>query len=148
MPLPLRDTAPNTVTVRVAMTFARRGGRKRMIGPDGKPVVQAPRPAAPADTPYVRALARAFRWRKLIETGDYATVREIAEAEGVNASHVSRVLRLTLLAPEMVEGLVDGRVAKGELSVEGLLRPFPVGWHQQAKTFSRFSNFAPLTERE
>lgn len=116
------------------MTFARRGGRKRMLAPDGQPVVPAPRSAAPADTPVVRALARAFRWRKMIEAGGYATVREIAEAEGVNASYVSRVLRLTLLAPGVLERLMEGPVAQLDLPVEALLEPFPVRWEEQMRT--------------
>ena len=54
-----------------------------MLAPDGKPVVPAPRDSVPAEASVVRALARAIRWRKMIETGDHATVREIADAEGV-----------------------------------------------------------------
>ena len=119
------------------LSVRRRGGRKRMLAPDGKPVVQVPRPAAPADTPLVRALARAFRWRKLIETGEYATVREIAEAEGVNASYVSRILRLTLLAPEVVYMLVGGREATPPFPVKNLLELCSVRWTAQVKEFVR-----------
>jgi len=133
---PIGLAAEGTLTVHVPMTFARCGGRKRMLAPDGKPVVPAPRKSVPADTPVVRALARAFRWRKLIEAGEYATVREIAEAEGVNASHVSRVLRLTLLAPGIVEKLIEGRVAEGDLRVEVLLGPLPVNWREQFETLA------------
>jgi hypothetical protein len=129
----------DTLTVHVPLTFARRGGRKRMLAPDGQLVAPAPGPAAPVDTPVVCALARAFRWRKMIETGQYATVREIAEAEGVNASHVSRVLRLTLLAPGIVEGLVEPQVAKRELTVEVLLEPFSVGWQEQMQVFAKLA---------
>jgi hypothetical protein len=121
------------------MTFVRRSGRKCMLAPDGKPVTPAPKLPAPADTPVIRALARAFRWRRMIESGEYGTVREIAEAEGVNASHVSRVLRLTLLAPGIVEGLVGARVAKRGLSAEVLLEPFSVGWQEQMQVFAKLA---------
>jgi hypothetical protein len=75
----------------------------------------------------------------MIETGEYATVREIAEAEGVNPSYVSRVLRLTLLGPEVVNGLLEGRVADGALAIELLLEPFPVNWRKQFETFSNLA---------
>ena len=92
------------------MPFAvrKRGGRKLVLAPDGAPVP----PAAPqVDSTLVKAIARAFRWQKMLETGRYATIKEIAKAEKINPSYVSRVLRLTLLAPATVEAVVDGRLA-------------------------------------
>ncbi|MFM8808438.1 MAG: hypothetical protein ACKOJB_05960 [Chthoniobacterales bacterium] len=77
----------------------------------------------------VKALARAFRWRKLLETGAYGTIDEIAKAEKINPSYVSRVLRMTLLAPEIIEAVLDGRQAT--LKLENLLGPFPVEWEKQ-----------------
>jgi hypothetical protein len=126
-------------TIHVPLTFAKRGGRKRMLAPDGQSVVSAPRQAAPSDTPVIRALARAFRWRKMIEAGECATVREIATKESVNASYVSRVLRLTLLAPEIVDELFADCDANGVWKVEALLEPFPVPWDKQVKAFSKIS---------
>ena len=55
-----------------------------------------------------KALARGFRWRKLLETGAYGTIEEIAAAEKINSSYVSRLLRVTLLAPTTVEAILDG----------------------------------------
>ena len=57
----------------------------------------------------VKAIARAFRWRDMLESGEYATIREIADAEKINESYVGRVLRLTLLAPDIVEAILGGR---------------------------------------
>ena len=68
----------------------------------------------------VKALARAFRWRKMLDTGMYATLEELARATGINATYVSRVLRLTLLAPEIVEAIPDGR-QRSELQLDDLL---------------------------
>ena len=65
------------------------------------------------DSALLKALARGFRWRKLLETGDFATIEEIADAENINSSYVSRLLRMTLLAPEIVEGILAGRQPEG-----------------------------------
>jgi hypothetical protein len=56
----------------------------------------------------LKALARAFRWRRLLETGAFGTIEELAEAEKINTSYVSRILRLTLLAPDIAEAIVCG----------------------------------------
>lgn len=116
-----------TVSVRVPLTVRKRGGRKVVIGPDGASL--APSPAQP-DSALVKALARAFRWRRLLETGVYGTVEEICAAEKINASYVSRVLRLTLLAPGIVEAILDGR-QPAEMTLAGLMEPFPVAWQEQ-----------------
>ena len=83
-----------TLTVHVPMTFKTRGGRKLVITPDGVPSWAEPRTRI--DNTMVKALARSFRWRKLLETSVYATVEEIAAAEKINTSYISRILRLTL----------------------------------------------------
>ena len=85
----------STVTVRVPMTFCRRGGRKAVVTPDGA-AAWAPRPRV--DNTLVKALARAHRWKRMLESGDYASVAELAAAERINSSYLSRVLRLTLIA--------------------------------------------------
>jgi hypothetical protein len=82
------------------------------------------------DNAIVKALARAFRWRKLMETGAYVTVSEIAKVEEVNDSYVSRVLRLTLLAPDIVEAILDGRQPE-VVALSALMRPFAVDWEVQ-----------------
>jgi len=107
------------------MAFAKRGGRKLVISPDGVSTVASSRPRV--DNTMIKALARAFRWRKLLETGAFATVEEIAEAERINASYVGRVLRLTLLAPEIIEAILDGR-QPAEMTLAVLMRPFAVEW--------------------
>ncbi|MDG4602533.1 MAG: hypothetical protein P9C55_07200 [Defluviicoccus sp.] len=117
-----------TLTVSVPMTFIKRGGRKLVISPDGAPLWAPPRRRI--DNAMIKALARAFRWRKLMETGAYGTVEEIAAAEKINASYVSRVLRLTLLAPDIVEAILDGRQPP-EMTLAALMQPFPVAWREQ-----------------
>jgi hypothetical protein len=85
----------------------------------------------------VKAIARAFRWRTLLETGTHTTVAEIAAAEKINASYVGRVLRLTLLSPEIVEAILDGRQPTN-MTLAVLMRPFSVDWISQRT--SRFDS--------
>jgi hypothetical protein len=110
-----------SITVRVPMAFIRRGGRKLVISPNGVSTLAPLRPQV--DNTMVKALARAFRWRKWLETGAFATVGEIAAAEKINPSYVSRVLRLTLLAPDIVEGCCQ---VKATIRHFGRFSPFVV----------------------
>ena len=119
-----------SITVRVPMAFTKHGGRKLVISPGGVSTVASARPRI--DNTMIKALARAFRWRKMLETGVFATVEEIAAKEKINASYVGRVLRLTLLAPDIVEAILDGR-QPSEMTLSVLMRPFPAGWREQSK---------------
>jgi hypothetical protein len=120
--------AASTLTVRVPLTIRRRGGRKLVVAPEGGTA------AVPArvDNTLVKALARAFRWRRMLESGRFATIRELAAAERINVSYVSRVLRLTLLAPDTVEAILDGRQSPA-LGLPRLLEPFPTDWSEHGK---------------
>jgi hypothetical protein len=115
-----------TLVVRIPMRFQRRGGRKRIVAPNGTWIVCTSKPQPDGTLP--KALARAHRWRRMLESGEYGTLAELADAEGINRSYVSRVLRLTLLAPEIVERILDGRPTPG---LPQLLKPFPVEWEKQ-----------------
>ncbi len=117
-----------TITVTVPLTLRKRGGRRHVIAPNGAPA--RPRSRPHVDGTLVKALARAFRWRSLLEAGHYLTVEEIARAEAINPSYVSRVLRLTLLAPDIVQAILDGRQVPA-LAMARLTRPFPVLWEEQ-----------------
>ena len=118
------------VTVTVPFVIRKRGGRKLVITPDG--TTAAPTPRARVDSALLKALARGFRWRRLLETGDFATIEEIAKAENINSSYVSRVMRVTLLAPEIVEAVLAGRQPEG-LTMARAMRPFPIVWKSQAE---------------
>lgn len=115
-----------TITVHIPLTFRKRGGRKLVVTPDG--AEWAPRPRV--DNAMVKALARAFRWRKMLDEGVHATLEDLARAKGVHATYVSRILRLTLLAPDIVEAILDGRQA-AELQLDNLLDGFPLEWKGQ-----------------
>ena len=81
----------------------------------------------------VKGIARAFRWRDLLENGTYATVKEIAASEKINESDVGRILRLSPLAPDIVEAILGGRQPAG-VQLEDLLRRFPIGWSEQRES--------------
>ena len=120
-----------TLTVRVPFTIRKRGGRKLVIAPGGAET------SAPVqhrvDNAMIKALARGFRWRKLLETGVHGTIDEIAAVEKINSSYVSRVLRMTLLAPDVVEAILDGR-QPAEVTLAALMQPFAVAWACQMLT--------------
>lgn len=80
----------------------------------------------------IKAIARSFRWRKLLETGVYGTIEEIAAAEKINSSYVSRLLRMTLLAPDIVEAILDGR-QPAEMTLATLMSSSPIEWERQRK---------------
>ena len=126
----LHDAGALTVTV--PMTFRKRGGRKLVIAPNGADAWALPR--ARIDNTMVKALARAHRWKKQLDSGRFQTVQDLAETEKINPSYIARVLRLTLLAPDIVEAILDGRQPAG-LQLDNLLAPFPVEWGAQKLAF-------------
>jgi hypothetical protein len=115
---------PDTVTLHVPFRVVKRGGRKEMQLPEGATQSQQ------TDSTLVKALARAFRWKRMLESGEFATIAELAEREGIAASYMTRVLRLTLLAPEIVEAILDGKQER-EMTLARVLGPFPVEWAAQ-----------------
>jgi hypothetical protein len=119
----------STITVFVPMAWRRRGGRKVIVAPPGSDD-WAPPPKI--DGVLIKALARAHRWRRLLEEGQFGTLAEVADAERISRSYVSRVLRLTLLAPDIVERILDGRPTAG---LAQFLKPFPVEWERQRERF-------------
>lgn len=114
----------NTVTLHVPFRVVKRGGRKEMHLPKG-----AAQPRR-TDNTLVKALARAFRWKRMLESGEYAVIAELAEREGIAPSYLTRVLRLTLLAPDIVEAILVGRQGP-EVTLARVLEPFPAEWSKQ-----------------
>jgi hypothetical protein len=115
------------------MRFQRRGDRKRIVAPDGSAIVTTSRPQS--DGTLVKLLARAWRWQKLLDDRVYTSVSDIGEAESISKSRVSRILRLALLAPDIVEEILAGRPDQS-LMLERLERPLPASWVEQRQRFS------------
>jgi hypothetical protein len=120
---------PETVTLHVPFRIVKRGGRKEMQLPPGAPS----RPKA--DNTLIKALARAFRWKRMLESGEFATIAELAEREGIASSYMTRLLRLTLLAPDIVEAILDGRQGP-EVTLARVLEPFTVDWGRQREAWA------------
>jgi hypothetical protein len=116
--------APQTLTVVIPLRVKARGGRKAMVTPGVLALERR------QDITLIKAVARAFRWRRMLESGCFGTINELAAAERINSSYVSRVLRLTLLAPDLVEAILDGRQPEA-MNLRRLLMPFPVAWSEQ-----------------
>jgi len=119
------------ITIHIPMTFKKRGGRKTVVTPDGAVWASQPR----VDNAMVKALARAFRWQRMLDEGVCGTIEELARRERVNRGYMSRVLRLTLLAPDIVEAILDGRQPDG-MRLEDLLEGFPLEWKVQRKSLA------------
>lgn len=125
----------NSVTVVVPMAIRRRGGRKQIIGPDGASIrASGDAGETRGDPALVKALARAFRWRRLLEEGRYASIRELAAAEQVDRAYVGRVLHLTLLSPDVVEATLDGLRLEG-MTLTTLTDGTPLEWEAQRAAF-------------
>ena len=117
-----RHTA-DVVTVQVPFRLVKRGGRKEMVLPAG---LQPKRPHI--DNTLLKALARAFRWKRMLESGEFATIGDLAAHEKIAPTYMARIIRLTLLSSEIVDGIVNGQCDKG---LAELMEPFPVEWKCQ-----------------
>ena len=84
------------------------------------------------DSTLVKALARAFRWKRMLESGEFATIGELAEREGIAFTYMARVLRLTLLAPQIIEAILEAKQVSN-VTLLRVLEPFPVEWERQLK---------------
>ncbi len=124
-------TTAASITVRVPLAIRRRPGRKTVV----TPVRDRGETALPtrADPALVKALARAFRYQRLLDGGRYASISEMAAAEKIERGYLGWLLRLTLLAPDIVEAILDGRQPKA-LGLSRLTEPFPLDWLWQRAT--------------
>jgi hypothetical protein len=124
--------AASSIVVRVPLAIRRRSGRKTVV----TPMRDSGEAALPtrADPALVKALARAFRYQRLLDEGRYASISEMAAAERIERGYLGSLLRLTLLAPDVVEAVLDGRHPSG-LDLPRLLAPFPVEWSAQREAF-------------
>src|SRR3977135_2175029 len=125
---PILSKDGRTITVHIPITLRHQGGRKQVVTPAGA----APwMPTPPRiDNTLVKAIVRAHRWRDMLESGRYATIRDLANAEAINESYLGRVLRLTLLSPSIIEAILEG-LQPANLELDGLFKQFPIEWDRQ-----------------
>ena len=117
-----KSAIPDTVTITIPFRVAKRGGRKEVLLP---PDTNNRSP----DYTLIKAVARAFRWRQIIENGDMGTIAELAEHEKISPSYLTRVMRLTLLAPDIIEAILDGNPPS--VGMTELLDPMTPVWAEQ-----------------
>ena len=125
----------------IPMTFRIFGGKTAIVLPDGSRAIE--RQAATIDSTMVKILARAFRWQRLLDDGTYATIDDMAAAEKISPSYVSRVVRLALLSPTIVEAILDGR-QPARLTMKDLLDRFPVDWEGQERFLGAAAPFKTI----
>ena len=117
-----------TITVRAPLAIRRRPSRKTVVLPEGGPLNAPTRTRG--DPALVKALARVHRWERMLDEGRYASIGEMAAAEKVDRGSLGTVLRLALLAPDIVEAILDGRQPEG-MTLPAPIEPFPAEWDQQ-----------------
>ena len=118
------EPTPETLVLDVPFRILKRGGRKEIRLPVD---TRAPRRA---DNTLVKALGRAFRWKRMLASGEFTTIAELAGHEGIAPSYLTRVLRLTLLAPDVVDAILNGRQGP-DVTLARLMEPFPMEWGRQ-----------------
>lgn len=120
-------TTATSITVRVPLVIRRRPGRKTVVTPMTDGVAPVTTRADPA---LVKALARAFRYQRMLDQGGYGSITELAAVEGIERGYLGNLLRLTLLAPDIVQSILDGR-ASPTIALAALLKPVPEVWAYQ-----------------
>ena len=120
-----------TLVLRIPMRFQRRGGRKRIVAPDGSEIVPTSKPQP--DGTLVKALARAWRWQRMLDDGVYATFSDLGDADHITQSYVSRMLQFTLIAPDIIDRILAGRQGLRSIMLAQLERPLPANWEEQRR---------------
>ncbi len=121
------------IRVFIPARLGRHSGRKIMLSPTGQPV--NPDRNTDADAALIYALVRAHRWNRWLAIGKYDSVKEIAIDEGItSASYASRILRLTLLAPDIQEAILSS-THPATLALADFMGPFPPVWELQRKQY-------------
>jgi hypothetical protein len=125
-------TRATSITVRVPLAIRHRPGKKTVVTPMTDGVAPVTTSADPA---LVKALARAFRYQRMLDEGRYASITEMAAVERIERGYLGSLLRLTLLAPAVVEALLDGRHL-ASVEQTALLGPLPAEWSRQIERFT------------
>jgi hypothetical protein len=123
-----------SLTVQVPLAIRRRPGCKTLVTPEGESAATPSHMISTrADPALVKALARAFRYQRMLDEGRYSSITEMAEAERLDRGYMGRLLQLTLLAPDIVEAVLDGRGPS--LDLPHGIEPWPAGWCSQEAHF-------------
>ena len=125
----------DTLQIRIPVQFSRRSSRKMIIAPDGNIIPEMSSLTADnTDHTFISALSKAFLWQRMLDEGKYESPKELAEKEKVEVTHMYRVMRLTLLAPDIIEAVLNGTQPR-TLTLQNVIRGFPVSWREQRELF-------------
>lgn len=119
----------NTIRVVIPLTIRKKNGRPRILPPPD----QVPAEARKQDAHVLRAIARAWSWRRRLERGEATTLQDIAIVEKVTDRFVSRIMRLAYLSPDVLEKLLIHRIAPA-LSLNDLMAVAERPWAEQMET--------------
>lgn len=127
----MAKTKAKDIILDIPISFLRQGARKTIIAPkdalNGEEILKF-------DDTIIKALLRAHRWKKALESGKADSIADLAQKEGISSSYFARVMRLNLLAPDIKTAILDGRQPK-HIKLLDMLQPFPMLWHEQRKWF-------------
>ena len=129
------DDETKILSITVPVSFKRRKSRKTIVSPNGKnlkAILEAEGPKQ--DMTFVSALVKAFGWQEKLDSGKYASPKELAEKEKTEITHMYRLMRLTLLAPDIIQAIMDGQQPRA-LTLQNVVRGFPISWREQRAMF-------------
>ena len=117
------------LSIFIPVQFKRRGGRKMIVAPDGVIGMRAER-----DDTLIQAVAKAWKWRRMLDRKEALSFAEIIVREKIGATYAARIYDLSLLAPDIVEAILDGRQPVG-LSLREFAKGIPLAWEEQRVKF-------------
>jgi hypothetical protein len=143
-PMPGQNVTINengSITLSVPFAIKRKSGRRYIVTPDNVPLQYA---TPKHHEPLVKALIKAFHWKEMLDTGIFHTLTEIAHKEKLNISYVRRVFKMTLLAPDIIAVILDGKQPP-YLSVMDFGKEIPLDWNEQRRRFG-FPEIPTITQ--
>ena len=118
----------------IPVQYKRRSSRKMIMTPEGLPLSKKEQADIKPDNSFVTAIMRAFSWQEKLENGTYSSHKEMAEKEKIDITYMYRTMRLTLLAPDIIESILKGTQPR-DLTLQNIVRGFPISWHEQREKF-------------
>jgi len=122
-------SAPTTMRVFIPLAIRKRNGRPKIVPPANV----VPDAGGGIDPHVLKAIAKAWSWRRKLESGAAATIQDIADAEGISDRYVGRMLRLSYLAPTVLDRLLVGRKPP-TVSVKDMAAAAELPWTEQVAT--------------
>ena len=127
--------SPATVNIHIPLRLKRRGGRKLIVTPEGHTLAPAPAQKREPDAPLVKALLKAWKWQKDLESGKAQSMEDIAKRHNIDTAGVSRLMRLNFLAPDLKLAILEGTQPRTMLLQDVIRKAWPDAWEEQQKMF-------------